>query len=108
MKLIDFIRRRGVDLDVDVCDDYDESCNIAYCGTQLTADGEKEFDDVLQLELIDESVLKQQIADGCVVLCVDRFRNAEKIVKRLSELFCCMAGFVSEELWNRWFVDEEA
>ena len=45
MKIREFIK---MDIDIDVCDDYDERCYIAFCGPlELTEDGEREFKSVL-------------------------------------------------------------
>ena len=81
------------EIDIDVCDDYDERIYIAFCGpAQLTPEGEEYFADVLDTE-------------------VDIFRNiailhVEDDVKKLEilrELFYAFAGYCSIPQYEEWF-----
>lgn len=78
--------------DIDVCDDYDESCYIAFCGPlELTEDGAKEFTDVLPREC--------EFYPDVVVLHADN----DKEVERLRDFFYSAAGYCSEKDYEKWF-----
>lgn len=90
MKIRDFIKE---DIDIDVCDDYDESCYVAFCGAvKLTEEGEKEFADVLDFNI-------RIYSDIAIIENVD---NDEQVGK-LAKLFGGMAGYCSVDDYDKWF-----
>ena len=90
MKIRDFIKQ---DIDIDVCDDYDESCYVAFCGAMgLTEEGEKKFADVLDFDI---SVYPD-------IAVINDVEDDEQVGK-LGELFYSMAGYCSKDEWDRWF-----
>ena len=88
----------GIDFDVDVMDDYADDWCIAYCPlTALTKDGEKEFADVLDLNVdVDENYSE-------AVVFIDEREDYKKLHRRLKEFFYALAGYCSEEDWDKWF-----
>lgn len=81
------------EIDIDVCDDFDERIYIAFCGPiDLTEAGYKMFGDVLET--------KVEIYPYFAVLCVN-----DDIIKlnKLSKLFSSMAGYCSVNEYNEWF-----
>lgn len=85
------------EIDVDVCDDYNESCYIAFVGPQaLTDEGQKEFESVLNL--------KVSVYDDIVILHTTEGREAAE-VKLLRKLFKGCAGYIDIEEYNRLFKD---
>lgn len=93
MKIREFIE---MEIDIDVCDDYDESCYIAYCGaTYMTDEGEEHWRDVLD----------QEIEVGDYVAMVHADNDDE--VNRLARFFYSIAGYCPEAEWNTWFTYDE-
>lgn len=91
MPIREFIK---MDIDIDVCDDYDESCYIAYCGAiALTEEGEKEFADVLDTMV--------EVSDDIALLHAE----SDEEVKALKRFFRSAAGYCSEENYNKWFIE---
>ena len=89
MKVKDLIRE---EIDIDVIDDYDERCWIAFCGPlKLTAKGEARFADVLDM--------KCQHHGNVITLHAETEREAEEC----KTFFYSAAGFCSDTAWNRWF-----
>ena len=84
--------------DMDVINDTTDSVFPAWCGTGFTPEGEKEFSAVLALDA--------EIVDHWMgtVLCVN-FGDAygSGIYKAAKRMFWAMAGYCSEEEYNRWF-----
>lgn len=88
------------EIDIDVCDDYDESCYVAFCGPmKLTEEGEKYFAKALDLEI--------KIGDIITVCCGDDEDEAEKNVIAACKLFYSMAGCCDVEDYERWFVEND-
>lgn len=81
--------------DIDVCDDYDERCYIAFCGGyKLTEEGEQEFADALDIEV------KPSDAEGFPwTLCCDTGKQA----RACERLFYSIAGYCGESDFDRWF-----
>lgn len=80
------------EVDVDVCDDYDESCYIAFCGpVYLTEYGEEKFASVLNCEV--------DYGEDTAVISVD----TGKQLKLLCKLFYGAAGYVSEDEYRQLF-----
>lgn len=91
MKIREFIT---MDIDVDVCDEYDERCYIAFCGPLfMTDEGEHEFKSVL-----DRPVEVEQ-EEGWASLPADNEAEAQ----RLKEFFFSAAGYCSAAQWDLWF-----
>ena len=83
------------DVDVDVCDDYDERCYIAYCGGyNLTDEGVKEFADALDIEATG-------FCGGFATLHCECGEQAEAC----KELFNSLAGYCSADDFDKWFVE---
>ena len=81
-----------MDIDIDVCDDYDETCYIAFCGAMaLTEEGEKEFADVLDAMV--------EVSDNIAILHAESCEE----VNALRHFFYSAAGYCPEEDYNRWF-----
>lgn len=93
MKIRDLIT---MDIDIDVCDEYDERCYIAFCGPlKMTDEGEREFKQVL-----DRPVDVEQ-NERYASLPADNATEAQ----RLKEFFFSAAGYCSNSLWNLWFAE---
>lgn len=102
MKVKDLI---AMETDIDVCDDYDESCWIAMCGPiELTEQGKKEYGSVLEIEV---DIITNGFGGAPVALlkCGEDEETAEKNVKACKEFFFSAAGYCSEERWNVLFVE---
>lgn len=83
------------DVDVDVCDDYDERCFIAYCGGyDLTDEGVKKFSDALDVTITG-------FRSGFVTLHCESEEQAEAC----KEFFNSVAGFCGESDFDKWFVE---
>ena len=93
MKVRDFIKE---DIDIDVCDDYDERCYIAFCGPmKLKPKGEERFKEVLDYEIDILPNFKYPIA---IITC-----NNGKEAQNAKEFFFSAAGYCSESGYNKWF-----
>lgn len=85
------------DIDIDVYDDYDERCGIAFCGGYLLTDeGKERFKHALDLK-----VTIQMNNYACAVVHCDTGKDA----RACKEFFYAIAGFCSDEDFNRWFKD---
>lgn len=85
MTIREFIKNYDGDVDVFVDG---EGC-IAYCGTQLTPEGEEAFKDVLDLEMTGDCVL-----------------GSDEECSRAWEFFVSAAGYCPESDYDKWFFDE--
>lgn len=95
MKVRDFI---GMDLDIDVVDDYDESCYVAFCGSMaLTEEGEKQFADVLDCDI---TVIQGHTEDVAIVHVTDH-----KQAVSASRFFRSAAGFCTVDEFESWFTE---
>ena len=93
MMIWDFIEH---DIDIDVCDDYDESCYIAYCGaTYMTDEGKRKWADVLNQDI--------EVYDDIAIVHAED----DDEVNRLAQFFYSIAGYCAEDDWNKWFKYEE-
>lgn len=78
---------------VDVCDDYDERCYIAYeSGYELTDAGMKRFAGALDVPIY-------KICNDCITLHCPTREEAQAC----KELFYSIAGFCSEKNFDKWF-----
>ena len=81
--------------DIDVCDDYDERCYIAFCGGyRLTDEGEQEFADALDIEVI---------PCGAGGFTWTLHCDTGKQARACERLFNSLAGFCGESDFDRWF-----
>lgn len=88
--------------EVDVYDNYTEELAIAYCGTQLTEAGEKKYADVLEFEI-------ESIQDNIAIIKIDNDTDPEEItekkLKKAIDMFNSMAGYCSQEKYDKYFID---
>ena len=95
MKVKDLLK---MDIDIDVCDDYDERCYIAFCGeAKLTHEGEERFRDALELP-ITLNIKEDRVDNICIISC-----DTEHDAESCRELFVALAGYCSESDYDRWF-----
>lgn len=92
MTVADLIKE---EIDIDVCDTYDERCWIAFCGPlKLTEKGNAKFADVLDT--------KCQHHGNVIGLLADTEREAQA----LKEFFYSAAGYCSTKEWDEWFEED--
>lgn len=98
MKVREFIKQ---EIDIDVLDDVTEELNIAFVGPlELTAEGEKEFAEVLDLDI--------EYVNKVAVLNVDAQGDAwDARLKAAGRFFWAAAGYCSVADWNKWFIEPE-
>lgn len=93
MKVRDLLKE---EIDIDVYDDYDERCGIAFCGPcELTAKGKRKF-----AAIMDNDVRIDVIMDVAVISCENE--HEAQIAKYLFHGF---AGFIPSEEWETLFVE---
>lgn len=93
MKVRDIITSNFFHGDIDVCDDYDERAWIAYCGTQLTEEGFKEFEVAL-----DRPCYYNVPSNTLIIECDDG-----KQAQAVKDLFYSMSGYCTESQYETWF-----
>lgn len=98
MKVKDFIK---IEQDIDVFDNVCEELAIAFCGAiKLTKEGKKKFADVLEYDI---DVRKSFLADVAVIdIDYDDWKDR---LKKAKEFFYSVAGYCSEENYDKWFVE---
>lgn len=95
MTIKDLIRE---DIDIDVCDDYDERCWIAKCGAfRLTDAGEQRFWKALEVPVYMTTGREYNIA---ILHC-----TSEEEAQICKELFFGLAGYCTESDYERWFIE---
>lgn len=83
------------DVSMDVYDDYDERCGIAYeSGYVLTDAGRERFAAALDIPIL-------MIRDGTIVLHCEGAKQAQAC----KELFYSMAGYCGVTDFDKWFRD---
>ena len=93
MKVRDLLKE---EIDIDVYDDYDERCGIAFCGPcKLTAKGKRKF-----ASIMDNEVKIYAPLDIAVISCENE--HEAQIAKYLFHGF---AGFIPSEEWETLFVE---
>ena len=89
-------------IDIDVYDNYCEELGIAYCGTQLTEQGNEKYKEILELEI--ELDLKNDVA----VILIDTPNRSEeeceRLLRKACRMFNGMAGYCDEETYNKYFI----
>jgi hypothetical protein len=89
MKIKEFISE---EIDKDVCDDYDERSYIGFSGPlELTEEGKREFEDVLNYEV-----------DGLKEPAIVHADKAS-VAERIRTFFFSAAGYCSETDYVKWF-----
>ena len=97
MKIRDFIK---MDIDIDVCDDYDERCYIAFCGPlKLTDEGIEEFGHVLDMSV------EVPTADEPYDTAILTAHNAGE-AQELKRFFYSAAGYCPQGDWYDWFIED--
>ena len=98
MKVKDFIK---IEQDIDVFDNVCEELAIAFCGAiKLTKEGKKKFADVLEYDI---DVRKSFLADVAVIdIDYDDWKDR---LKKAKEFFYSVAGYCSEENYDKWFIE---
>lgn len=87
-----------LDFDVDVEDDYATDFCIAFCPpTCLTDEGEKKFADILDLST---DIYPQY---SSAVVRINGRDDCDKLHNYLEDFFYDLAGYCSDEDWNKWF-----
>ena len=103
MKIKDFINlwADGTRDDIDVYDDVCEELGIAYCGGyKLTKEGEKEFKEVLEYDIL--------VGGGVAIVHVDDEEGIwQKKLKNAKRFFYAAAGYCNCDDYDRWFVEVE-
>ena len=81
------------DLSIDVCDDYDERCWVAFeYGMKLTDAGIEEFKRALDIEVIPSNPFTWTL--HC---------DTAKEAKACRNLFFALAGYCTEDEYDAWF-----
>lgn len=105
MKIRDLL---STDVDIDITNNVTDDFAAAFVGPlKLTEDGEKEFADVLDYDVV--------LSDGCAEIIVHRPDDdaLNNIIEwrmrwfKASRFFNSAAGYCSEEHFKRWFDTEE-
>lgn len=93
MKVKDLIAE---DIDIDVCDDYDERCWIAKCGAyRLTDAAEQTFRDALDVTVFMTTGKRENIA---ILHC-----ETEREAQACKRLFFSLAGYCPADEYDMWF-----
>lgn len=98
MTVKEFLKKQMFDIDVfqNVLDEEP----VAYCPTTTcTKEGEKEWGDVLRLEVVIEDEGMEW--ETATVRC-----NTEEEAERSIAFFLSMAGYCSDKNWDKWFINE--
>ena len=86
-----------VDLSIDVCDDYDERCYIAFdWGMELTEAGIEEFGDALDIEVIPSQGITWTL----------HCENGKE-ASACRDLFYALAGYCNASDYDIWFREVE-
>lgn len=95
MKVKDLIEE---DIDIDVCDDYDERCWIAKCGAyRLTDAAEQLFHRALDIEV-------EMMPKVAILKCDDEDESvAEANAQACKKLFFSLAGYCPADEYDMWF-----
>lgn len=103
MKVKDFINlwADGTRDDIDVYDDVCEELGIAYCGGyKLTKEGEKQFKDVLEYDIL--------VDENLAIIHVDDEEGIwQKKLKKAKQFFYAAAGYCDCDDYDRWFIEVE-
>ena len=93
----------GQAVDVDVIDDYTEELYIAYCGPyKLYPEAEERFKLALDLPVL-WHYGRPGATDEWVEVLIDGQPDEDKALANAIELFEALAGYCSEQDFDRWF-----
>ena len=100
----------AMDVDIDVYDDVGDFFGIAFCGPlMLTAEGEKEFAEVLDYGW--EYFGADKYGDDpeyILILCDDPDEKVwKRRVRNARKFFYAAAGYCAAEDYEKWFKEEE-
>lgn len=88
----------GIDFDVDVCDDYADDIDVAFCPPlALTDNGREAFKDLLDLDV---RVCKSH-SYACVL--IDNKENCDELHKMLTAFLWGAAGYIPSDEWDELF-----
>ena len=103
MKVSEFVKlwSDGSHNDIDVYDNVCEEIAIAYCGGYtLTEEGTEHFKDALEMEI---DVIER---DCIAIVDVDDEEGIwQKKLKKAKEFFYSIAGYCSDNNFDKWFVE---
>lgn len=101
MKVRDILTQETWDIwgDMDVANDVTDDLAPCWCGELLTEEGEKKFAKALELE----AEIRPVWGTPGIVLKIDQYPDWEKKWNRAQRMFTAMAGYCTEEEWNKWF-----
>lgn len=92
----------AMNIEIDVCDDYDESCYIAFVGDgyyPLTLEGEKKFGRALDVEI--------EMGEDIVILNTSAEEEtedeSERRTRACKNLFYSLAGYCDDSDYHKWF-----
>lgn len=95
MKVKDLLK---LEIEIDIYDDYDERCGVAFCGPcNLTAKGKKKFASILG-NSVDFWLYPEE--DMAVVHC-----DNEYDAQMAKYLFHGFAGFIPSDEWDEYFIE---
>lgn len=88
----------GIDFDVDVCDDYMDDLDVAFCPPIcLTEAGREKFKDILDLDV------RVNKSHSYALVLIDDKENCGYLHKMLVDFVWSLAGYCSDSDWNKWF-----
>lgn len=99
IKIKDLIK---MEIDVDVCDDYDESCYIAFCGPlELTPAGLEKYAEILDYDIeLPPAEILEQYGDPAIITGIEN----DKQVRQVKKFFYAAAGYCGAADWSKWFI----
>lgn len=87
--------------DIDVYQDCLDIDGIAYCGNKLTKQGKAHYKHLLNLNC----KIGKAWGYPCVWVLVNGEQNDEQLAKDVMGMFYDMAGYCTEEEYDKWFVE---
>lgn len=88
--------------DIDFCDDYDEGALCAYCGNHWSEAAEERFSTAFNLPID----MEYTRLDGDYPIVIVHCENWKER-KALAELLYAMAGYISEEAYEKYFPEPD-
>ena len=90
----------GMEIDIDICDDYDNSLFIAFCGAmRIKPEGKKEWADVLKYDI----ELDSTYPVATLRVSVDSEKETERRLSRAKKFFYSLAGYCADKDFEKWF-----
>lgn len=98
----EFIKK---EVDIDIYDNVCEELGIAFCGPMtLTEEGEKHFAQILELK-VEIYVDREGYYNALLYIDDEHEVVWKRRLKLAKEFFEGMAGYISEEKYQKWFVE---